>query len=227
MRNTQKDCVRRGVLFERKINLDMTGCGGFKMLDKDLLELGIKFHGHRCPAMPIGLRAGELAMERLGVKRSQDKELFCFMEIGPAHATMCFGDGVQTATGCTYGKGNIEKLNYGKNAITLIDVKGKKAVRIVVNPEFQKRALASTFVQMRKEGIAPQDIDPAIVDPLIENVLKQPDDVLFKVSDVFDYDMKPKKGTFEYYECERCGEVVFSHGVRIKDGKLVCITCSE
>jgi len=25
---------------------------------KELFETGLKFHGHKCPAMPVGLRAG-------------------------------------------------------------------------------------------------------------------------------------------------------------------------
>jgi len=198
------------------------------MINKELLELGIKFHGHKCPAMPLGLRAGLAAMKKLGVEHSAcNKELYCLCETGFAHATMCFVDGVQVATGCTFGKSNIEKLDYEKNAITLIDVKKKRAVRIALNPEFQKKGLASKFVQMRKKGIEPMDIVSEIVDPMIENIMKQPDEILFKISEVFDYDFKGKKGTFEWYECESCGEVVFAHGVRIKNGKKVCIPCSE
>ncbi|HEC69589.1 MAG TPA: formylmethanofuran dehydrogenase [Candidatus Omnitrophica bacterium] len=197
------------------------------MISKDFLEMAIKFHGHKCPAMPLGLRAGLAAMKKLGVERASNKELYCLCETGFAHATMCFVDGVQVATGCTFGKSNIEKLDYEKNAITLIDVKKRKAVRVVLNPEFQKKGLASKFVQMRKEGIEPKDIDPEVVDPMIENIMKQPDEVLFKFSEVFDYDFKGKKGTFEWYECENCGEVVFAHGVRIKDDKKVCIPCSR
>jgi len=197
------------------------------MISENLLELAIKFHGHKCPAMPLGLRAGLAAMKKLGVERASNKELFCFLEVGPAHAMMCFGDGVQVATGCTYGKGNIEKVNYSKNAITLIDVKTKKAVRVAVNPEFQKKGLASKFVRLRKEGIEPKDISTEIVDPLVENIMNQPDDVLFRTSEVFEYDFKGKKGTFEWYECESCGEVVFVHGVRIINGKKLCIPCSQ
>ena len=84
---------------------------------KELLEVGIKFHGHKCPAMPLGIRAGLAAMRKLGVRRASNKELFCFVETCPSHATMCFVDGVQVATGCTHGKANTEKLSYGKNAI--------------------------------------------------------------------------------------------------------------
>ncbi len=193
---------------------------------KELLEIGIKFHGHKCHAMPLGLRSGLAAMKRLNVEHASNKELYCLCETGFAHATMCFVDGVQVATGCTFGKSNIEKLAYSKNAITLIDVKRKKAVRVALNPEFQKKGLGSKFVQMRKEGIEPKDIPSDIVDPMIENIMKQPDEVLFKVSEVFDYDFKGKKGTFEWHECEICGEIAFAHGVRIKDGKKVCLACS-
>ena len=60
--------------------------------------------------MPLGIRAGLAAMKKLGVERASNKELFCFVETGPSHATMCFVDGVQVATGCTYGKANMEKM---------------------------------------------------------------------------------------------------------------------
>ncbi len=57
--------------------------------------------------------------------------------------------------------------------------------------------------------------------------MKQPEEEFLKVSEVFDYDFKQKRGTFEWYECENCGKIVFSHGVRIKDSKKLCITCAR
>jgi len=165
-------------------------------------------------------------MKQLGVEHASNKELYCVCETGFAHATMCFVDGVQVATGCTFGKANIKKLDYEKNAITLIDVKKKKAVRIALNPDFQKKGLGSKFVQMRSQGIEPQDIGAETVDPMIENIMNQPDEVLFIISDVFDYDFEGKKGTFEWHQCEDCGEVVFAHAIRIKNGKNLCIPCS-
>ena len=197
------------------------------MLDKNLLEIAFYFHGHKCPAMPLGLRAGLLALRKLRVERASDKELFCFLETGPAHATMCFGDGVQFATGCTYGKGNIEKLNYSKNAFTLIDIRRKKAIRVALNPEFQKKGLASRFVQMRKEGVEPEDIPSEVVMPLIEKIMETSDEELFKISKIFNYDFEPKKSTFEWHECEKCGEVVFAHKVRLMNGRKLCIPCSQ
>ena len=192
-----------------------------------LLSLAIEFHGHKCPAMPLGLRAGLAAMKTLGVQRASNKELFCFLENGPSHATMCFGDGVQVATGCTYGKGNIEKLYYSKNAITLIDVKTMRGVRVALNPEFQKAGLNSEFVNLRKKGVQPKDIPAEIVEPMIENIMSQPDDVLFKIGDVFDIEFEKPRSTFYWDECENCGEIVFAHGLRLKNGKKLCLPCFE
>ena len=72
------------------------------MNKEELLERGLWFHGHKCPAMPMGLRAGLAAMKALNVARAQDKELFVVAETGKGHAAGCFLDGIMTATGCTF-----------------------------------------------------------------------------------------------------------------------------
>lgn len=42
---------------------------------KEFLEAGQMLHGHKCPAMPLGLRAGAAAVNKLGVERAQDGQL--------------------------------------------------------------------------------------------------------------------------------------------------------
>ncbi|RNI15716.1 hypothetical protein EFE42_00250 [Methanohalophilus sp. RSK] len=42
-----------------------------EMSKDETLELGFKFHGHRCPGMPLGLRLAWAAMEKLGVSRAK------------------------------------------------------------------------------------------------------------------------------------------------------------
>ena len=79
----------------------------------------------------------------------------CRLDSG--HAAGCFLDGIMTATGCTYGKSNIEKLYYNKMAFTLVDNKTGRSVRVSLKPEFFDKALQSPFVQKRKEG-APRRI---------------------------------------------------------------------
>ena len=190
-------------------------------------EWVFEFHGHRCPAMPIGYRAGLAAMKKLGVERASNKELFLLCENGPEHATACFLDGAMSATCCTYGKGNARKENYGKNAITLVDMKNKKEVRVSMNPEFQKKGLASEFVKLRRQKVEPKDISPGITNPLIENILSMSDEQLFKIGEVHDSNFKGPKGTFNWHECDVCHEVVFENSTRVINGKIVCIPCFE
>ena len=77
-----------------------------------------EFHGHRCPFMPIGFRMGVLAMRALGVDREQDHGFHVFPELGEGHPQTCMMDGLQVATGATYGKVLMAKTFYGKLAAT-------------------------------------------------------------------------------------------------------------
>jgi formylmethanofuran dehydrogenase subunit E len=193
----------------------------------EYFDTAMKFHGHKCPAMPMGLRAGLAAMKALGVERSQDKELFVESETGKGHAAGCFLDGIMTATGCTYGKANIQKLYYSKMAFTLIDMKTGKAVRVSLKPEFFEKALSSPFVQERKKGVPPQNIPAAITDPLVDRVLGLSETDFLNISDVFHKDMKKGSGNFDVKRCAKCGEAVFTDKLtKAPDGRMLCIPCS-
>jgi len=192
-----------------------------------LFEIGLAFHGHKCPAMPLGLKAGLAAMNVLGVERSQDKELFVDAETGKGHAAGCFLDGVMTATGCTYGKANIQKRYFNKMAFTLIDQKTGRAVRVSLKPAFFEKALASPFVQKRKAGVPPQDIAPEVTDPLVNRILGLKDEDFLDVGPVHTVEVKKGKGVFTAKPCAKCGELTFVNKLReTEDGSLVCIPCS-
>ncbi|MFH2046949.1 MAG: FmdE family protein [Pseudomonadota bacterium] len=192
-----------------------------------ILATGFKFHGHRCPAMPMGLRAGLAAMKALNVERAKDKELFVEAETGKGHAAGCFLDGIMVATGCTYGKSNIKKSYYNKMAFTLIDQKTGRAVRVCLKSDFFEKALQSPFVQKRKAGIPPQDIEPKIADPMINRIISLDEAEFLDIGDIHTVDVKKGKGVFEAKRCDTCGELTFVNKLRIKeDGALVCIPCS-
>jgi formylmethanofuran dehydrogenase subunit E len=194
---------------------------------KELFNVGMKFHGHKCPAMPLGLRAGLAAMMVLGVQRAQDKELHVIAETGKGHAAGCFLDGIMTATGCTYGKSNIEKKYFNKMAFTLIDQQSGRAVRVSLKPEFFEKALASPFVQKRKQGVPPQNIEPEITDPLVNRIMSIPENDFLVIGDIYPVEVKKGKGVFTAKRCESCGELTFVNKLReTEDGKLVCIPCS-
>jgi len=195
------------------------------MLDKELLEFGQKFHGHKCPAMPMGLRLSLAAMKKLGVERAKDGQLIALVELDDAHCATCFGDGVQVATGCTFGKGNIQKLHYGKWGMTLIDKKSKKAVRVAPKAEAMQKNKDSEFMRLRASGIPASQISDEIVDPMIQMISTAPDDALFNIGEVFDYDWEEPEHTFDSVVCEDCGEMVVKRNTREKDGKIVCMPC--
>jgi len=194
---------------------------------REYLETGLKFHGHKCPAMPLGLRAGAAAMNALGVERSKDKELHVISETGKGHAAGCFLDGMMVVTGCTYGKSNIEKLYYNKMAFTLIDVAGQKAVRVSLKADFFAKTLKSPFVLQRKKGVPPQDIAPEIADPLVEKVVTMPDEVFLDIGQVEHFELARKKGVFEAEPCSQCGEITFVDKLVETGAKLLCPECRK
>ncbi len=142
------------------------------------------------------------------------------------HAASCFLDGVMFATGCTYGKANIEKLYWNKMAFTLIETRSKRAVRVSLKPEFFAKALESPFVEMRKKGIPPQNVPFDALKPLLNRMLNMPYEDFLNISEVFIYEFDKKPGCFVAVPCALCGEMVFEKSLRVKDGKLVCIPCS-
>jgi len=184
-----------------------------------------EFHGHRCPFLPIGWRMGQLAMEYLKIEREKDHGFFIFPEAGIAHPQICFIDGIQAATGATYGKALIEKTFYGKLAAIFYHPK-KGAVRYSLKPEFIDAFGKFEFFVYRKNGFEPSQIPQNVADEVINWVCEQTDDFMFKIEPKHDFKYTPVKGSFNKTKCSICGEYVFERYVRMKDGKPVCIPCS-
>jgi formylmethanofuran dehydrogenase subunit E len=194
---------------------------------EELLEKGLWFHGHKCPAMPMGLRASLAAMEALGVdRRAGAGELVALVEIDEAHCATCFADGVQVATGCTFGKGNVKKLHYGKWGLTLIDRKQGKAVRVAPLAAAMEANKRTEFMALRKAGVPPTQIPAAIAEPLVERVMNAPVAQLLAVGEVFDYQWQEPAHTFESVVCEECGEMVVERNARVQAGRVLCIPCA-
>jgi formylmethanofuran dehydrogenase subunit E len=195
---------------------------------KDFLDVALEFHGHKCPAMPMGLRAGIAAMKTLGVERAKDKELIVESETGEEHAAGCFLDGIMVATGATYGKGNVKKLFYNKMAFTLIDAKTGRAIRVSLKPEFFEKALQSPFVQKRSQGVLPQDVPADLTNPQVERILGLPESEFLTFSQVFQRDVKKGATSFEVKRCSQCGEATFTNKLtKTPDGKLLCVPCED
>jgi len=188
-------------------------------------EWAFEFHGHRCPFMPVGYRMGKLALEYLGIEREKDHGFFVFPEAGEGHPQTCMIDGIQAATGATYGKVLIAKTFYGKLAATFYHPK-KGAVRYALRAEFLDAFGNFEFFAYRKKGVEPSEIPPALADEVINWVYEQTNEFMLKVEPKPDFKFTPVKGSFNRAKCSVCGEYVFERYVRVKDGKPVCIPCS-
>ncbi|MGQ9583070.1 MAG: FmdE family protein [Thermoplasmatota archaeon] len=185
-----------------------------------------EFHGHRCPFMPIGYRMGVVAMRELGIGKTRDHGAFALSEMGVGHPQTCMMDGLMAATGCTYGKLMMERLNYGKVA-AILHVPGKGAVRIYLRSEFQDELGREEFFTYRKKGVEPSDIPADVVNRSIALVMAATEEAMFKVERLPDFKFTRPKGSFAKAKCTICGEYVFERYLRQKDGKPVCIPCSE
>ncbi|MCS7216838.1 MAG: formylmethanofuran dehydrogenase subunit E family protein [Candidatus Bipolaricaulota bacterium] len=125
---------------------------------RELFGLAVRLHGHPGPFLALGVRMGLLALRLLGSPGYRG--ITAAVETGTTPPLSCLVDGVQVATGCTAGKGNLQVLPQGRAAATF--AAGGKAVRIEVRPEWLSR--------LQKEGAG---------DHLAEAVLTAREEELF------------------------------------------------
>jgi len=196
------------------------------MSDQEILRDALKFHGHRCWASVAGVRAGLAAMRTLGVPRSGGSQLYAVVELGDDHGGMCFGDGVQYTTGCTFGKGNVRKEPYGKLAVTVIEKQTHRAVRIAYRPTLQKQIGESAFMTKRGMGIPPDAIPAAEQMELVELVWNAPEAEVLAVGEPFDHPGEWFPEVMGFVPCDACGELVAKAYLRVVGERHVCIPCS-
>ncbi len=199
------------------------------MIDpKEFLAAGQQLHGHKCPAMPLGLRAGAAAMNKLGVERAKDGQLVALLELGEGHCAHCFADGIQMITGCTFGKGNIQQLGYGKFGLTLVDRATGRAVRVVPRAEVQGATKQTPFFkEYREKGIPASQVPQEVVQPLIEQVMAASDDKILKIGDVETLELPKPTEAFASFVCEQCGDMVVEKYGRVVGDRKVCIPCQQ
>ena len=193
---------------------------------KRILLQALEFHGHRCWASVAGVRVGLAALRELGVKRSGGGQLHAVVEIGEDHGGMCFADGVQYVTGCTLGKGNMSKQPLGKLAVTLIQKKTNRALRISYKPTLQKQIGESAFMSKRGQGIEPDDIPESEQMELVDLVWNAPESDVLTIDNVFQFDRDWIPEIMGFVPCAACRELTARAYLRVVGDKHVCIPCS-
>ncbi len=97
------------------------------------LEETARLHGHKGPFLILGYRAGMKAIEIL--KPETEFDLVAILYIPSITPYTCMADGVQGATRCTLGKGNIAIINSDEFKIVFEKKSGERLI-IWLNKEF-------------------------------------------------------------------------------------------
>ncbi len=194
--------------------------------DTTILTDALAFHGHKCWASTAGVRLGLAALRELGVSRAGAKELHAIIEIGDYHGGMCFGDGIQFTTGCTFGKGNIEKSREGKFAVTLIDKAAGRAVRVAYRPTLQPQIKATPFMRKRAAGVPASQIPDEEQAEVVQLVWDASAEAIMSVGPVEARAWSEPDEVVRFAVCPRCDELVAEPYLRVVEGTAVCAACA-
>ncbi|WP_242341147.1 MULTISPECIES: FmdE family protein [Anaeromyxobacter] len=192
------------------------------------LECGELLHGHPCPPLALGLRAGHAALGALETPRAVERELFAMVEVGGDHYGQGFADGVQVATGCTFGKDLIVRVPHGKLGLTLVDQRRRRAVRVAVRGEVDEALESSEWFRVceaRGQPWAP--VPDEVLEPLLGFVRATAEDRLFSVSPVFPMELEDGTPSFRTVPCDACGDRVLLPYVRERGEARLCLRCAE
>lgn len=187
-------------------------------------EWAFEFHGHRCPFMPLGYRAGKYAMKLLGIGKERNHQTYAFSEMGPDNSNGCLNDGIQASTGCTFGKGLIRMLGLGKLALILYR-NGAGAVRVHVKNSFLDSLMdkGAEFFSLRKQGTEPGDIPPEVIDPLLNDWFNRlPDEEIFEYTFIEDFSYSPTKKSWIGRKCSKCGEYTYESDLTESGSEILC-----
>lgn len=168
-------------------------------IDEKRLKETIDFHGHSCPGLAIGIRAAELAMDRLGI--TETTNAVCVTE-----TDMCGVDAIQYLTPCTFGKGNLIHRDFGKSAFTFFNRDTGTGFRAVFTHKFAEHREDRALFTQKLMGA---DLSE-----------------LFDTTDIDRPPVRPAK-ILTSIPCRSCGEKTMESRIRLFDGGSYCIPCFE
>jgi formylmethanofuran dehydrogenase subunit E len=189
-----------------------------------LIQKTIDFHGHSCPGLAIGIRASEVALGEVG--RSSDEEVVAVVE-----NDNCAVDAIQFLLSCTYGKGNLIHLDYGKLAFSFYRRSDGKAIRLTGKPEIFGHQ-DGEFMNLRKTktmrsltGEEKERLNRATA-VRIKQIMEADLDELFEIT-LAQGPIPQKAQILESLTCEACGERTMESRTRRFHGQTLCIPCFE
>jgi len=194
-----------------------------------LLRQAEILHGHLCPFISLGVKAGHHAMCTLNSSNTGMEEIVAIVE-----CNNCFTDGIQIVTGCTFGNNALIFKDLGKTAVTVARREDGRAVRLAVRPNCRDRMFAKypnagpLFQKVVVERQATPDelhlfehVWPAIA----RKELATPVEEQFTITEMT-IEVPEYARIFATHTCSVCGEGVMEPRVRLQEGKPVCLACA-
>lgn len=168
---------------------------------KKLMDKAVKFHGHSCPGLAIGVSVSKYILEH-GNDFSTDEDLVAVVE-----NDNCSVDAIQALLGTTFGKGNLVFLDYGKNNYAFYNRTKKNAIKLSIKKSaFEDRSLS------REERI--------------RKLLNAKPEEIFEIKEI-KFNPPEEAKIHESIICESCGEPTMSIRIREYNGKKLCVPCFE
>jgi formylmethanofuran dehydrogenase subunit E len=188
-------------------------------------EKCVDFHGHACPGLAMGYRAGKAGMEWLGERRAADEEIVAVVE-----TDACGCDAVQVITGCTFGKGNFIFKDYGKHAFSFLSRSSGRGVRLVSKSGALSRSPRQAGLAKKAEAgdTTQEELHEfwELQRELALEVLRRPLDDLYLLHEVC-LPLPPRARVAESRTCDRCAEPTMVSRLVGAKGELVCLGCLE
>jgi formylmethanofuran dehydrogenase subunit E len=166
---------------------------------KDLMEKAVRFHGHICPGLAIGVLAAKYVLEH-GFEYSPNEELVAVVE-----NENCSVDALQAILATTYGKGNLVHQDYGKMNYFFYDRRTKKAIRLALKSEELNNKKLSR-------------------DEKIQLLLNSKPEDIFTIYEI-EYNPPGLAEIEQSIPCEICGELTMSSRIMTYNGSEMCIPC--
>ena len=180
-----------------------------------LLKESTIAHGHCCPGQVLGVRMSMLGLREVGIedpKGRQRKDIIVYVEMD-----RCASDAVQSVTGCSLGRRTLKFMDYGKMAVTFLNLKTGRAVRVVAREDSRGHA---------------KDMFPGIGDAAkaqTEAYARMADEDLFTVMTDIRVELKPEDMPGKPHrrvQCAQCGECVQDMREVYRDGEALCRPCA-
>lgn len=189
--------------------------------DTDLRD-AIQFHGHLCPGLALGYRVAKAALRELKADRPRDEELVAIVE-----NDSCAADAIQFITGCTFGKGNLIFHDYGKHVYSFFNRRSGEGIRI--SEDYRGFEGDSRFPELKKRQEAGEDVSREMQTYKMEKtaaILNAEEQEIFSITPVTT--PPPQEARIRgSMRCALCGEKFMESRGRVKNGKIVCMTCFE